>query len=495
MFHISDCKKYTRCPHLYLRELAAPKREFQPFVRLDEEITALAAEKLGVKNEFKGQKGDSPTLALEAMQQYDWLVKARFEYLQLRIKVPFLHRSGDKWDIYFLFVGLYPHPDDMQFYCDTVWVLQNLGINLNGFYMIHLNADYVRGSELDVNELFIITEYFYNHNNNPTVLIKDAIYDNLHDLRGMLKEMEVCDSVSLGKPVRTSRCATRQKCRYYEDCFPNEFREPDNSILTLISSQHKYAMKKEGRMELKNTDENRIEGFKQQYSQIMADKGNGTYVDVMGLRSWLSYVHYPITFLDFEWERFAVPPYEGMKPYDVLPFEYSIHILHEDQTMTHKVYLSVHDDRKDMAENLIRDIPPEGSVVAYNAEGAEKIRIRELADTFPQYAPQLESMINRMEDLQIPFVTGTVYNIHMRGQWSLKSLMEFQDDEGYRNLDIRQGMDAVFQWRLLDYSDENTDREKIINDLKAYCGMDSYAMVVVYKWLLELAEEDSFVKE
>jgi uncharacterized Rmd1/YagE family protein len=37
--------------------------------------------------------------------------------------------------------------------------------------------------------------------------------------------------------------------------------------------------------------------------------------------------------------------------------------------------------------------------------------------------------------------------------------------------------------------DEN--REKIIEELKAYCGMDSYAMTVVFRWLKELAGQET----
>ena len=64
------------------------------------------------------------------------------------------------YDLYFLFIGLYPHSEDMQFYCDTVWVLEKLGIPLNNYYMIHLNAEYVRGKELDPSELFVVSNAF-----------------------------------------------------------------------------------------------------------------------------------------------------------------------------------------------------------------------------------------------------------------------------------------------------------------------------------------------
>jgi hypothetical protein len=139
-----------------------------------------------------------------------------------------------------------------------------------------------------------------------------------------------------------------------------------------------------------------------------------------------------------------------------------------------------------MAENLLKDIPREGSVMAYNAEGAEKIRIRELADLFEDLSKPLLDINERMEDLQLPFENGVIYDVRMRGQWSLKILMSMMDDPGYHDLDIQQGMDAVFEWRHLDLSEDVENREQIIENLKAYCGMDSYAMTVVFEWLKKL---------
>ena len=261
----------------------------------------------------------------------------------------------------------------------------------------------------------------------------------------------------------------------------------DNSILTLIGSQYRYDMKKEGRLYLRDADESRIEGSHLQYSQIMADRQGGLYADRMALKKWLSALKYPITCVDFEWERFAIPPYDGMRPYDVLLFEYSIHIVHEDGTKEHKIYLSIHDQREEFARSLIRDIPKEGTVLAFNAEGAEKIRIQELADTFPQYRDDLLAINARMEDLQLPFESGMVYDVRMRGQWSLKKIMAMMDDPGYKDLDIQQGMDAVFEWRFLDVEEKLDENDERVRELKEYCGMDSYAMTVVLEWLRQIS--------
>lgn len=491
MFHISDCKKYTRCPRLYFNDLADDNKEYHPFVRLDEKITNLAIEKLAIKEYFLGKVGDPKEVALQAMQTNDWLVKARFEYSVLRVKVPFLHRTKNGWDLYFLFNGIYPHANDMAFYNDTVWVLENNGIVIDNIYIIHLNASYIRQEELDPQELFVISDSFYNSNNHPTQRIKDCIQSTKKDISSLLEEMQNAKIENLETPMRTNKCTGKSKCRYYQQCFPNEETIDANSILTLIAASEKYKMLEENRSTLKECDIDRIEGSRQQYAQIMADINGGLFVDHFALHHWLSYIQFPISFIDFEWERFAIPPYIGMKPYDVLPFEYALYVLQEDGTLTHKVYLNVHDDRRDMAENLIRDIPETGSVIAYNADSAEKVRIQEFSELFPDLADRLLSINHRMEDLQLPFVSGIVYDVRMRGTWSLKTIMNMMDDPGYHSLDIRQGMEAVFQWRHLDYDDEvnEKEKEKIIEDLKKYCGMDSYAMTVVYQWLCKLDKE------
>ncbi len=487
MFHISDLKKINRCQRLFALDQAAPPQDWERYVRLDEQVTDLAAQMLGVTDPFLGQRNDPPELAMQALKEKDWLIKARFEYRNLRIKAPFLHRNGDGWDLYFLFPGLYPHADDLLFYCAMVWVLEHLGIHLKNIRMVHLNREYQRKGDLDVKQLFTVTDYFYNAANHPTVLIREAIADGMRDYTSQLDAMEKSLLKPAPSPVRKPRCASRQKCRFYEECFPEEQKEPCNSILTLIGSRYRYEMKAEGRYFLKDADLNRIEGTRQQFAQIRADQNGGLFADHLGLSAWLSDIRYPISFLDFEWECYAVPQYEGMHPYDVLPFEYSLHIMQKDGTMTHQVFLGIHDDRRKMVESLLNEVPSEGTIIAYNAEGAEKIRLQEFADQFPEYRERLLDMKARMKDLQVPFTSGLVYDTRMGGAWNLKRIMSMMDDPGYRDLDIHEGMAAVFAWRHLDRGDEEADQEQIIRELKEYCGMDSYAMTVVYRWLTQIA--------
>ena len=486
VYHISDVTRYLRCPRLFRLDHDLGKAPYQQFLRMDEKITDLAMEKLGVSSCFTGQRGDAPEAAIKALESEEWLVKARFEYHGLRVKVPFLHRTKDGWDLYFLLVGLLPKVPDPTFYTASLWVLEGCGIPVRNISIIHLNWAYVRRGELDTDALFEISSCFYNERNHPSGEVEQVLREQMRDYDSILAQMDRALQTPLASPVRSSRCTGRVKCRFFDACF-GEDREPDNSIVHLTGSRFRYEMKDAGRLFLRDADPSRIEGTAQQYAEIMADRMGGLYADRAALNSWLGELEYPLTFIDFEWERFAVPPYDGMRPYDVLLFEYAMDVLREDGTREHTVFLDVHDDREVLVRSLLQDVPEHGSIIAYNAVGAEMLRIEELAVQLPAYAEDLRALNSRMKDLQQPFESGMVYDVRMRGQWSLKTIMSLMDDPGYRDLEIRHGMDAVYQWRDLDRGTPDVDRQKIIEELKAYCGMDSYAMTVVYHWLCDVA--------
>ena len=107
---------------------------------------------------------------------------------------------------------------------------------------------------------------------------------------------------------------------------------------------------------------------------------------------------------------------------------------------------------------------------------------------FPEYSKPLMKIYSRIVDLQLPCDLGIVYDTRMKGHYSLKMIMSLLNDVGYSELEISQGMDAVFNWRSLDKLESKEEKEIVIENLKSYCAMDTYAMIVVYRWLKKLAE-------
>ena len=76
MYHISDLKKFNRCPRIYLLDQQVELPPFRRFVRLDDEVTALAAQYLGVADCFVGERNDPPEKAMKALNEQEWLMKA-----------------------------------------------------------------------------------------------------------------------------------------------------------------------------------------------------------------------------------------------------------------------------------------------------------------------------------------------------------------------------------------------------------------------------------
>jgi len=220
----------------------------------------------------------------------------------------------------------------------------------------------------------------------------------------------------------------------------------------------------------------------------MADRQGGRFFDKLALSDWLNNNSgYPMSFIDFEWDLYLVPPYDGMHPLDVNLFQYSLHIMNEDGTVTHKQFIGERDCREEFLKRMLEDIPDEGVIFAYNARGAEILRLRELQRYFPQYSDQLEGIISRFVDLALPFVNGVVYDVRMRGMYSLKVIQEMLDDErSYHDLAVENGLDAVAIHRLLEQCDEPETKKQYYEDLYEYCGLDSYAMIEVYNWLISL---------
>ena len=214
----------------------------------------------------------------------------------------------------------------------------------------------------------------------------------------------------------------------------------------------------------------------------------GLFIDKPALKHWLrSFESDNISYIDFEWDRYLVPPYINMRPMDVLCFEFALYYQDENGTMQHKTYVGTGDCRKEFIENLIACLPNNGPILAYNADGAEKLRLEELGNMFPEYKDKLNDIKNRFIDLATPFIEGLVYDIRMKGNYTLKKLVDIVSDYSYSDLQIYDGMQAVYNWRNADKG--SAKQEEIVNNLKEYCSLDAYGLFLVYRWLLNIMNE------
>lgn len=491
MYHHSDLRRFYYCPRLFWSINREEPEAFRRYVRMDRPISDCLIDKLNIENAFTATRGIDVAVVLDAMQSHDWILKGRFEADGLRVKIPAIHKVEGGWDVYFTYMGNIPKADDVRFYANHCWVLTRLGIQINEIYVVHFAASYVRGTTLDVNACLSVSDSFYKPNGKPHVNITQKVKERIKDLKPALSAMFEVDSWD-DFPITLKECPYTVRCDHYEKCFYSEQPLSDASVVFLNQSSRRQEMIEQGIQRMADIPLDMIEGSRTQFAQIMADKLGGLFADRFALSDWLKRTQEgPISFLDFEWDTFALPPYEGMRPFDVLPFQYSLHIL-ESNELKHLEFLGTQDCRLGFVETLLKDLPETGTVYAYNAMGAEAIRLREMARQFPQYAKKLEAIIDRMRDMAVPFIGGLVYDLKMRGNYSLKKIIQaINPDLSYSRLSIQHGMEAVYQYREMEDSEDEDDGQSK-KELLEYCSMDTYAMVEVYRWLIGLVGQNHF---
>ena len=210
-----------------------------------------------------------------------------------------------------------------------------------------------------------------------------------------------------------------------------------------------------------------------------------TYFDAASAAADLAPYGFPAYFLDFETAMFAVPIWKGTRPYQQLPFQFSLHILAESGELQHHGFLDLSGDdpSRACAQSLVDLCGEHGPVFAYNA-GFECRVMRELSARFPEFAQALESIIERVADL-LPIARNRYYHPSQHGSWSIKAVLPAAIPElSYSQLDgVQDGGMAVSAFMEAINPDTLAERKsEIQSQLSSYCQLDTFAMVRLWQF-------------
>ena len=208
------------------------------------------------------------------------------------------------------------------------------------------------------------------------------------------------------------------------------------------------------------------------------------FFDSKGAAAELAKHKLPALFLDFETISFAVPIWKGTRPYQQIPFQFSLHRLSRSGTLDHSAFLSLdgHDPSKAFAQALVGMCGKTEPVFVYSA-GFEKARITDLGTRFPALRKQLMAVADRLVDLR-PVAQGYYYHPSQEGSWSIKSVLPAVVPElDYGDLeDVQDGGMAMTAFVEAIHPDTNAERKaRIERALLEYCKLDTYAMVRIWQ--------------
>jgi hypothetical protein len=223
-----------------------------------------------------------------------------------------------------------------------------------------------------------------------------------------------------------------------------------------------------------------------QASVVRVVKSGLPDVDAAGLGRDLASLTWPVYHLDFETINPALPLWPGTRPYQTIPFQYSVHVHHEDGSYEHREYLhtTTDDPRRPLAGRLIADLDGIGSVMHYTA--FERTRLNELAVALPDLADAIHAILARLVDLEAIIRVHTMHP-DTNGLTSIKRVLPAWCPElSYDDLALGDGSAASARYlRSLRGLLPTDEVEQLHADLVEYCGMDTYAMVRLLETLRE----------
>ena len=165
--HISDVRKFLRCPRLYQYSLKDNQKSF-PYFNINVSIDDSIINKLRIDNYYLGRVNEDNDNTAEALKEHEWLLKARFTYRGLRCRVPYLYHKDSHCYLYFSSYSVNPTDGEADNIMWTAAVVEKNGLTVDNIYIIFPNKEYERSGALDHDALWNITDHFFNGNGHPT---------------------------------------------------------------------------------------------------------------------------------------------------------------------------------------------------------------------------------------------------------------------------------------------------------------------------------------
>jgi hypothetical protein len=384
--------------------------------------------------------------------------------------------NEDEWDIIEIKSGtsvkeVYINDVSFQKFC-----CEKAGLKIRSCKLGFINRQYVKNGEIEPKELFILEDI-----STRVEEISEGMEERVSKLLEVMSNKE-CPEMTIGQ-----HCLAPYECPLREECWGFL---PENSVFDLRGGKTKqFSLWEQGIISIKDIPKDILLSRQQQIQRECVVTGS-VHVEKEEIRQFLNKLKYPLYYLDFETFGPAIPVYDGTRPYQDMPFQFSLHVVESaGSEPVHHSFLAegIEDPRPRILRELQRLLGSEGSIIAYNA-GFEEGVLKELVEAFPDYTDWLEGILTRMADLLFPFTNFHYYNASQKDTASLKKVLPAVTGKGYEEMGIGAGMDASIAYGRIMYG--NATEEEIATvraDLLEYCKLDTEGMIWVVDELRKLS--------
>ncbi len=391
-------------------------------------------------------------------------------YARADILVPV---ENNQWDIVEVKSSTKPKEEHYHDLAFQRHVYEKAGLKIRKCCLMHINSNFRKNGEVKAQELMMITDI--------TEVAEQAMEGINVRIDIMLK---IKDNPKSPPDVRIGDgCSNGLSC-LSKDCW--SFL-PEGNVFELSRGGEKSLELLEAEvLSLKDIPDEFPLTKNQQIQRKCAQTGQA-HIEKEKLKMFLDALKGTLYYLDFETFQVGIPLYDGTKPYQQIPFQFSCHIVDKAKTK-HKSFLasSSNDPRKEFLLSLKEALGDDGLIVTYN-QSFEKTRLKEIAEALPEFKEWVEKTLPRFIDLWEPFRNFYYYHPKQAGSGSIKDVLPALTGKDYRNLDIADGEAATTAFLNMTFGDTpNEQKPKIRADLEKYCAMDTEAMILIVNELKKL---------
>jgi hypothetical protein len=360
------------------------------------------------------------------------------------------------------------HIPDLAF---QAWVFTQAGLKIRHCFLCHINNQFVQDGEIDPKKLFTLRDL-----TAEVAKFSHGIENQVANIGKTLRAAK-CPEVQIGK-----HCDSPYTCALHDHCWSFV---PPNNVLNLYDDKkgRGWDLLNRGVLRIADIPADYSLSAKQEIQRTVAMTGK-PHAKTTQIQTFLKGLQYPLHFLDFETFSTAIPMFHGTRPYQQIPFQFSLHIVrHAGAEPEHRTFLAEgrNDPRSDFMHQLKSSIERSGSIVVFNAS-FEKSRMKECAEIMPQYASWVTAVNGRIVDLLNPFKAFNFYHPDQSGSASMKLVLPALTGRDYTTLEIQEGGVASREYLRVTFGEvSESERKRVRRALEKYCGQDTEGMI----WIVD----------
>jgi predicted RecB family nuclease len=404
------------------------------------------------------------------------IYEATFIYDGLLVMVDILNKQDDNWIAYEVKSSLKITETYVKDACFQYYVIKNCLPNLIDFNLLTLNPKYVLGAELDIQSLF-----------KKTSIIKDAIKNTdyfshkTQEAKFILEQGKIPD-IKIG-----THCFQPYTCDFLGSCWKNTSVE--NSIFTLgkLSKPTLFELYNQNIKtieELPAVNENEFLNKKEIQIQIESVKKQLEQINIPEIKSFISNIKEPICSLDIEVWMPALPFYEGTKPFQQIPFLFSMVNKNNNTYEKYSYFKPIeNDNRLEFLETILEKTKPFNTILMYDKSLEESV-LNQLAELYPTYRTDINTFKQKIVDIAEPIQKANYYHPKMQGNFTLKSIAPILNSEfDFSALTIQSGITAMYIYESLLLETNVFESQQIKEQLIEYCELDALVTLEFFSYL------------